>query len=415
MYDGGVHLKIFHRYKGRFSMATINEKFIRLKARYRTCRSASEDMIASWEDRGYNSQVSEGRALLEKADALEKSISAQIASGDASSALAGDVKVFKTIVKELVEMAKSPLRQWVEAIVVALFAVIIIRNFFFGLYHVPSGSAEPTLLVGDRVWGNKFAYRLGAKPQKGEYIMVDNPEFKYDKSNILKQWWQKYAGFPIPLFGLPAGPDNWTKRIIAEPGDMVEGRVEDGQTVVYVNGEKIEESYLNPHPLIGLRKSTGFVDSSFLRSNPLLSWMAKTEFAYPVFYTYDHTKSLEEQPYYDIEESEILSDPTKAYGGQPWLKFPRDPSLNMYGRNLDVFGPFKVPEGKYWVMGDSRRNSKDSRAWGFLDESLIHGRVSFIIYSVDSQEPFWFFELLKHPINFWTKKVRWNRFFKMVY
>jgi len=63
-------------------------------------------------------------------------------------------------------------------------------------------------------------------------------------------------------------------------------------------------------------------------------------------------------------------------------------------------------------MGDSRKNSVDSRWWLFLDEDFIHGRASFIIYSIDSQEAFWLFDLIKHPIDFWTKHVRWNRFFR---
>ena len=65
-------------------------------------------------------------------------------------------------------------------------------------------------------------------------------------------------------------------------------------------------------------------------------------------------------------------------------------------------------------MGDSRRNSTDSRVWLFLDEDLIHGRASFIIYSIDSEEPFWLFELLRNPVRFFTKHVRFNRFFRSV-
>jgi hypothetical protein len=79
---------------------------------------------------------------------------------------------------------------------------------------------------------------------------------------------------------------------------------------------------------------------------------------------------------------------------------------------VDIFGPIKLQEGQYWVMGDSRKNSNDSRFWGPLDEKYIHGRASFIIYSIDSGEAFWLFDLIKHPIDFWFKYIRWNKIFK---
>ena len=49
-----------------------------------------------------------------------------------------------------------------------------------------------------------------------------------------------------------------------------------------------------------------------------------------------------------------------------------------------------------------------------FDKKYIQGRVSFVIYSIDSEEAIWLFDLLKHPIDFWTKHIRWNRFFKTI-
>lgn len=51
---------------------------------------------------------------------------------------------------------------------------------------------------------------------------------------------------------------------------------------------------------------------------------------------------------------------------------------------VDNFGPVTVPEGKYFMMGDNRDNSRDSRVWGFLDHSLIRGKALFIYFSWDS-------------------------------
>ncbi len=53
----------------------------------------------------------------------------------------------------------------------------------------------------------------------------------------------------------------------------------------------------------------------------------------------------------------------------------------------DSFGPVVVPEGKYFMMGDNRDNSRDSRSWGFLDHSLIRGKALFIYFSWDAAGP----------------------------
>jgi hypothetical protein len=66
-------------------------------------------------------------------------------------------------------------------------------------------------------------------------------------------------------------------------------------------------------------------------------------------------------------------------------------------------------------MGDNRKNSRDSRWWQFLDAEYIRSRASFVMWSIDSDEAFWFFDLIKHPIDFFTKHVRWNRFFKSLH
>ena len=68
--------------------------------------------------------------------------------------------------------------------------------------------------------------------------------------------------------------------------------------------------------------------------------------------------------------------------------------------------PTKIPENSYFVMGDDRDNSLDSRAWGFVPRDLIIGRAMFVYWSYDETQPF-------SPFGFFTNS-RWRRTGTMV-
>lgn len=295
---------------------------------------------------------------------------------------------------------KSFVRQTAESIAFLFVAVFVLRFLLFGLYSVPTGSAEPNILVGDRILGLKYPYLLG-KVQRGDLAIFDRPDFIYDQENVLNRLWQKYVGFPIPLFGLSSGPDSWVKRVIGLPGDVVEGKINsEGLTEIYINGKLLDEPYINPYPLIDVRRSSGFFAPE-LGMPWFLNWQAKT-----VHYTYDPNLSYAEQPFYKIDGDEVLQN---QFTGKPILRMPRSPAY------YDKFPARKIPEGKLWLMGDNRKNSHDCRNWGFLDAKLVTGRASRILFSIDSEETFWFFDLIKNPITFFTKRLRWNRFFRSLH
>jgi|SaaInlLV_10m_DNA_2_1039722.scaffolds.fasta_scaffold00261_16 signal peptidase I len=357
------------------------------------------------EDKGKKKLHKQGAELLADIERLEQEIKLEIDSENSvekTKEIKQKIKNLDKNYKHMREAVKTQTRQWVEAIVITGIAAFLLRTFIFGLYHVPTGSAEPTVLVGDRVWGNKMAYYFGNKPKHGDLVIFDNPEFIYNRSNKLKSLWQNYIGLAIPFLGIEAGPINLVKRVIAVPGDWIEGRVEDGRPVIYLNGRKLKESYVNKNPLKLVQRSVGFINfplaPGFLRKHTKI-----------VRYTYVPGMPYEDQPYYYMTKRDILHVDQAVDLISNW---PHTPSLKSNGVIADSFGPLKIPEGKYWAMGDSRKNSRDSRWFQMLDKKLIHGRLSFIIYSVDSEEPMWFFELIKHPIDFWLKFVRWNRFFK---
>ena len=387
-------------------MIEIKQKFEALLKKIEQKRPEFEKKVSRWEEKKKKKFLVRGREVLAIVSKASGEINTLLASENAEekiSEIKRKIKELKKAYKFMHETTKSEIRQWVEAIVIAGAVALVLRTFIFGLYHVPTGSAEPTVLVGDRVWGNKMAYYLD-KPNHGDLVIFDSPEFIYDNSNVIQEWWQKYIGFPIPILGLKVGPVNVVKRLIACPGDWIEGRLEEGRPVIYLNGKKLEEPYVNPYPLKMVRRRVGLLPFDI----PLLPSFLRSTYQ-TRRYTYVPGLPYEKQPYYHMSKDDLVYVSPEFDRIMNW---PNTPSIKRTGVLADVFGPLKISEGKYWVMGDSRKNSQDSRWFGAIDESLIHGRLSFIIYSVDSEEPLWFFELLKHPIDFWFKSVRWNRFFK---
>ncbi len=303
-----------------------------------------------------------------------------------------NIRALKNKFSELDESLKPSWRQFIESVVFIAVVVFVLRHFIFGLYHVPTGSAEPNILVGDRIVGLKYPYYF-TDIKRGDLVIFDKPDFVYS-DNLINRLWQKYVGIYIPIIGLSEGPESWVKRVIGLPGDVVEGRVEDGKTEIYLNGEKLIEPYLNPYPLIAVRRSSGFF-SPELGMPSFLTWKSKVE-----EFTYDPSKPYDNQPFFQIDKDEVVCN---QFTGKPFLLEPRSPAY------YDKFPPKKVPTGKLWCMGDNRKNSYDCRNWGFLDSSLVCGRASRILWSIDSTESFWLFDIIKHPINFFTKKFRWSR------
>lgn len=252
-----------------------------------------------------------------------------------------------------------------KSIALILIAAFIIRTVGFGLYKLPpSGSMETTLLDGESVLADKFSYWI-RKPRHGEIIACNSPKYDYS-SNSLIRLWQNYVW----------GPDNWTKRVIGVPGDHVQGKIEEGKPVVYVNDKKLDEPYVNRYPLI---RCVGEHAKSF-----------------------DPSCSYFEQPFYRINKSSVITD----MSGKPSIIPAQTPI------SIDEFD-VKLGPKEYWLMGDNRLNSADSRVVGPVDESLIHGRIIFRIFSVDSTENWMIIDFLKNPIDF-IRRIRWSRCFNIV-
>lgn len=184
---------------------------------------------------------------------------------------------------------KSAVREYAEAIVIALIVALFIRTFVVEAFQIPSGSMENTLAIGDHLLVNKFIYGTEVPFIDKRIMEVRDPR----RGDII-------------VFKYPRDPDkDFIKRVIGTPGDTVEIR----DKKVFING---------------IPYATG---------------------------------------------REIYKDK-----GSP-EEVPRD-----------NFGPVKVPAGSYFVMGDNRDQSYDSRFWGFVPRNNILGEAFIKYWSWDSNK-----------------------------
>ncbi len=195
---------------------------------------------------------------------------------------------------------KSVVREYAEAILIAVLLALLIRTFVVQAFKIPSGSMIPTLLVGDHILVNKFIYRF-RDPARGDVVV-----FKY----------------PVDEHR------DFIKRVIGVGGEDV--YIKDRQ--IYVNCRPPEPSCLS------------------------------------------------------------IKDPWGYY----------EDRLGLGGES---FGPVHVPPDSYFVMGDNRNNSQDSRYWGFVRKDKIKGQA-FIIY--------WSWDGDREDRALW-ERVRWGRLGKLIH
>jgi len=310
--------------------------------------------------------------------------------------------------------------EMIKEITILLIIVFMVRTFLFGLYQVPSGSMEKTMLVGERFFGEKLSYFL-RKPRVGEIIALNDPTYPYS-SHWFMRLVQQYVW----------GPENWTKRVIGIPGDHIRGVIEHGKPVIYRNGQKLNERYVNDFPLVyvlptDLETVRKKVEENIAQTFPVNMYSAESvhrlaqcmikEYAVPK--SYDPDYPIEQQPLYHMEASTLLKDPQ----GNIIYEGPHTP-LESHGMHISTCkeeqffngtDEFDVQLGAndYWLMGDNRLGSTDSRFYGPISGEYIHGRIVFRIWSIDSNASWWMFDVIRDPMTFWNR-IRWNRFFQII-
>ena len=223
---------------------------------------------------------------------------------------------------------KSVIRDYFEQGVITVIMALFLMTFIAQAVAVPTGSMQNTINIGDHLFVNKFIFGK-ATPILGPLL----PTREIKRGDII-------------VFKLPSDEKiNYVKRVIGLPGDTV---LIKGQRVL-VNGQELPEQRVYINPANSSDKSALTV----IRTEP-----APPGATYKVFYS-------------EPESSQEVEEESSIHGGM---------------RN-GVKEPFKVPEGKYFVMGDSRDNSLDSRYWGTVPRENIFARALYVHWSFNPRDP----------------------------
>lgn len=210
---------------------------------------------------------------------------------------------------------------WTAGLFPVICAVFLMRSFLFEPFKIPSGSMIPTLLVGDLILVNKFHYGIRL-PVINKKIIANHDPKPGD----------------VMVFHYPVDPRlDYIKRVVGVPGDEI-AYINKRLTI---NGKPIEQTPL-----------AEFYDEDSLR------------------YSLQYSENL------SGANHRILVDKDRPpfVPPQAIFDFPFKENCRYSGEGVVC----KVPPGYYFMMGDNRDNSQDSRYWGFVPDENIVGKAFMI-------------------------------------
>ena len=208
---------------------------------------------------------------------------------------------------------------WTAGLFPVILAVFLLRSFLFEPFKIPSGSMVPTLLVGDLILVNKYHYGVRLPVINKKIIALNDPK----RGDVM-------------VFRYPRAPGtDYIKRVVGIPGDEVSYR----NQRLYLNGQEV--------PLTAL---PDFYDETTR------------------YYMKQYREKLSDT------EHRLLVDLNRPQYLPANESFPYKENCRYSAEGVTC----KVPPGHYYMMGDNRDNSQDSRVWGFVPDENIVGRAFLV-------------------------------------
>lgn len=359
---------------------------------------------------------------------------------------------------------KSTAREWVDAIIFAVIAATIIRLFFIEAYTIPTSSMEKSLLIGDFLFVSKVSYGARTPNTPLAFPFAHHTIPLINTKAYLE--WIKLPYYRLPGFGKIKNNDvvvfnypmegfrpvdkreNYIKRCVAIPGDVLEVK----KSILYINGEeayqpeKMQQSYdvktngtgfnqlvLRKYDITEGGRTSNQGDFNLTMTKEAmghikeLSNVQKVEpiiadsgtYAEYIFPNSDSELESNQKKkfYWNVDNFGPITIPKKG----ETVQLTAD-NLPIYERIIDFYenNDLKIEENRiyingvesdsytfqmdyYFMMGDNRHNSADSRFWGFVPEDHIVGKAVFIWLSID-----------KNATKF-SERIRWNRMFSLIH
>ena len=245
------------------------------------------------------------------------------------------------------------------------FIVLIVRAFIFEPFRIPSDSMMPTLLDGDFIVVNKFAYGLRWPVLNKKFLDTGTPQ----RGEVV-------------VFRYPPDPSvNYIKRLVGLPGDHIEVRddhlVINGQVIEQVDqGRFTDGCYLNMRQAtetIGEHTHKVWSCRSAYGMSPARDLLAAGGAAASL--PFCDRKRIRESP-----NGGYLCDESRSQG-------QRDSNDSTFEQWIPANGV--VPAGPYLMVGDNRDNSADSRSWGLVPDKNLVGKATRIWFNFDLQRSSW--------------------------
>jgi signal peptidase I len=347
---------------------------------------------------------------------------------------------------QLSKKTRKNISDWIKAFGIALIVALFIRAFLFESYTIPTSSMESTLIRGDYILVSKLSYG-----SRTPMTILSVPFFDDHYSDICELPYFRMPGFSsiknndVIVFNYPIRDEKpvdkripFVKRCVAVAGDTL--AIRDGK--VFVNSKEITEPDHAEYNFL-VKTDSGEIPAEKLEELGITEGgQVEDQNTYNLTMTRKEAEIISKMP--NVIKTEIMCEDSGLYADQLF------PSSMYYSWNMDNYGPIVIPaegmtvklnkitlplyyriisiyenntlsvkndtiiliNGKqertytfkmnyYFVLGDNRHNSADSRFWGFVPEDHIIGKAVMILFSKDRNKSFF-------------SGIKWNRCMKII-